>query len=299
MVIIGGMNTTLGPVIGAAFVTHLPGRGEHQPVLAGGAVRRAVHRRDRRCSRRASSGSLHARCAARAGAAPGARGARCRRRRLAERRRRPARSRRRGRSGARAPALRRTLPSAAALADGVRAAVDCRGVVFGYTGGAPAVERRRLRRPEGHDPRSDRPQRLRQEHARRPDRRAPAAAERARSRSTGTVSSERRSARARARNGFMRTFQAAGARPRAVGARERARRPVHAASRGSRLRAAVWPLLPDRAARRATDARARQRGARFVGARAVGGRTRSRTSPHGVEQLTQLAAACVARPAAR
>ncbi|HEX7082871.1 MAG TPA: ATP-binding cassette domain-containing protein [Gaiellaceae bacterium] len=99
---------------------------------------------------------------------------------------------------------------------------------------------------------------------------------------------------ARARNGFMRTFQAA-VLVRELPALDNVLVGLYSRVPRVALRAPVWPVLPG--ARR--DARRMHAAAldslSFVGARAWA-RNRVADVPHGVEQLTQLAAACASGP---
>jgi branched-chain amino acid transport system permease protein len=100
---------------------------------------------------------------------------------------------------------------------------------------------------------------------------------------------------ARARNGFMRTFQSA-VLVRDLSAVDNVTVGLYSRVPRIALRAPVWPVLPG--ARR--DGRA-MRSAALGSLAFVGGlewsRSRVADVPHGVAQLTQLAAACVAHPA--
>ncbi len=99
---------------------------------------------------------------------------------------------------------------------------------------------------------------------------------------------------ARARHGFMRTFQAA-VLVRQLSARENVSVGLYSRVPRIAARAPVWPVLP-KARRDARQMRAKSVEAlSFVGA-AGWTKTRVADVPHGVEQLTQLAAACVAGP---
>jgi branched-chain amino acid transport system permease protein len=99
---------------------------------------------------------------------------------------------------------------------------------------------------------------------------------------------------ARARNGVMRTFQAA-VLVRELPARENVLIGLYSRVPRVAVRAPVWPVLPSarrdgrRMREQALDALS------FVGA-AAWARSRVADIPHGVEQLTQLAAACAAAP---
>ena len=98
----------------------------------------------------------------------------------------------------------------------------------------------------------------------------------------------------RARNGFMRTFQAA-VLVRELSARENVLVGLYSRVPRIATRSPVWQLLPT--ARRDGGRMRAQAGEalEFVGA-AEWAAGRIADAPHGVEQLTQLAAACVARP---
>jgi branched-chain amino acid transport system permease protein len=100
---------------------------------------------------------------------------------------------------------------------------------------------------------------------------------------------------ARARNGFMRTFQSV-VLVRELPIRDNVSIGLYSRVPRIAARAPVWPVLPGarRDARRIRQESSEALG--FVGARQWAG-TRVAGVPHGVEQLTQLAAACVAGPA--
>lgn len=99
---------------------------------------------------------------------------------------------------------------------------------------------------------------------------------------------------ARARNGVMRTFQAA-VLVRELPARDNVLVGLYSRVPHVAVRAPVWPVLPS--ARR--DGRQMRADAHealsFVGAADWAG-ARAADIPHGIEQLTQLAAACAAAP---
>ena len=95
----------------------------------------------------------------------------------------------------------------------------------------------------------------------------------------------------------MRTFQAA-VLVRELAARENViGRLLHAASRASPCAPPLWPILPR--ARRESGGAARALAATRSASsarQAWSADARVANVPHGVEQLTQLAAACVAGP---
>ena len=291
MVILGGMNTTLGPVLGAAFVTIFPAQVNIDPfwqeVLFGclfvlviiafptgfvGLVKALV---------RLAVDRLRPR--------PVASPVRSPRSEVAE----PAPVEIAAVEAAARHGVDEAVPAPAAPARPASApAVRCRGIVFSYTSGTPVLNGvdfvveagtiHGLIGPNG----SGKSTLVDLIAGRiRPD--------------AGTVEIagerfERRGPAARARNGFMRTFQSA------VLVRELAAVDnvvVGLYSRVPRVatRAPAWPVLPG--ARR--DGR-RMRAAAleslaFVGARDWAG-SRVVDVPHGVEQLVQLAAACVSAP---
>ena len=294
MVILGGMNTTIGPVLGAAFITIFPVQVNinafWQEVLFGGlfvtvitlypagflgfvyAVGRRASRLVRQLTGRSpqpvslpvvpeDTGPVE--IAAVEAAA---------------------------REGAEHP---EAVPAPPAVADhDGTPAVDCRGIVFAYSKGTPVLNGvdfvvkkatiHGLIGPNGSgkttlvDLIAGR---------RRPLR--------------GTIALdgeqfEQAGQPARARHGVMRTFQAA-VLVRQLPALDNVAVGLYSRFPRIALRAPFWPVLPS--GRR--DGRTMRRNARealdFVGAREWE-RARVADVPHGVEQLTQLAAACVAGP---
>ena len=165
MVILGGINSLWGPILGAAFISIFPDYVNIDPFWQEVALRRPAADRDRRSRRAASSASLSrtvtAGSARRVGLdrdpagdggeppALAGRGARRRRRARAQRR------------------IARASDGQPRRSAGDRVPRDRLQLRHGRAG----ARRRRLRRRAGDDPRPDRPERLRQEHAGRPDRR--------------------------------------------------------------------------------------------------------------------------------
>ena len=290
MVILGGMNTTLGPVLGAAFVSMFPAQVNIDPfwqevmfgalfvgviiVYPAGFVG-LVETLARWALRRLPGRGL--------GATP-----------LVLR---PA-----GESE-RAPVEIATVEAAAregadhpqaapALSGEVGWAVECRGIVFGYTRDVRVVKGVDflVRKGSIHGligPNGSGKTTLVDLIAGRlkPD--------------AGTIALdgerlERAGPPARARAGFMRTFQAP-VLVRELAAIDNVGVGLYARVPGIALRAPIWPVLPGarrdgrRMRKRATEALA------FVDAERWAS-TRVANVPHGIQQLTQLAAACVADP---
>jgi ABC-type branched-subunit amino acid transport system ATPase component/ABC-type branched-subunit amino acid transport system permease subunit len=305
MVILGGINTTFGPVIGAAFISIFPVEVAINPfwqeVLFGGLFIAVivvypagfvgfVTMLVRRARERLRGGATTAPGAP----APVAESAA----------RRPApieiaNVEAAAREGAAHPeavpvALERPPDSTPGTDAGATPAVECRGITFAYTRGTTVLNDVDLVvRPgtihgligpngSGKSTLVDliagrlRPQR-------------------------GTISLDGRrvegdGAPARARHGYMRTFQAA-VLVRELSARENVSVGYYSRVPRLAIRAAVWPILPG-AGREAAALRERSSEAlRFVAA-GQWADARVANVPHGVEQLTQLAAACVAGPKA-
>ena len=294
MVIIGGMNTTLGPVIGAAFVSIFPSEVNINPLWqevlfgavfigvivafpAGFVGLVAV------LARRATRAVRRTQAAAPTSAPPGARAAPLELDAIETAARA---SRGRFVAGSRAVAV-----AGAAVADGVPA-VECRGIVYGYSKGSMAVNDVDfvVKRGTIHGligPNGSGKSTL-----------VDLVAGRLKPWS-GTIALNgellvKGGPAVRARKGFMRTFQAA-VLVRELSARENVL--VGLYSRVPRIasRSPVWQLLPTarRDARRMRTQADEALG--FVDAAAWAAR-KIADAPHGVEQLTQLAAACVAQP---
>ncbi|HEY7965709.1 MAG TPA: ATP-binding cassette domain-containing protein [Solirubrobacteraceae bacterium] len=299
MVIVGGINTTIGPVIGAAFVTIFPVEVSINPfwqevifgavfiavivaypagfvgllrTLGRSAVRRFQAPGDSEVVPAQSAGAEQPQAPIEIESVQAA-----------------------ARAGAEHPEAVPVLAGpAAGGASAAAAAVECRGIDFAYTRGTPVLRGVdfTVRRGTIHGligPNGSGKSTLVDLIAGRLKPHA------------GTISldgrrMERLGPPERARHGFMRTFQAA------VLVRELVSRDnvsVGYYSRVPRLamRAALWPTLPGlcrdaRTMRERSDATLG-----FVGAESWGN-TRVASVPHGVEQLTQLAAACVAGPKA-
>lgn len=302
MVILGGINTTLGPVIGAAFISIFPVEVAINPfwqeVLFGGLFIAVIVAYPAgfvgfltMLARRARERWRPAASVAQDRPAPVSE--------TAERRPAPieiASVQAAARAGAEHPEAvpLAVAPRPPASTGASTPAVECRGISFAYTRGTPVlsdidfVVRRGtihgLIGPNGSgkstlvDLIAGRLQPL-----------------------SGTISLdgrrlERDGAPARARHGFMRTFQAA-VLVRELSASENVSVGYYTRIPRLAMRAAAWPILPG--ARREAGALGEHSAAamRFVGA----GRwadARVANVPHGVEQLTQLAAACVAGPKA-
>jgi branched-chain amino acid transport system permease protein len=295
MVIIGGMNTTLGPVIGAAFVTIFPSEVNINPlwqeVLFGalfigvivafpagfvGLLAVLVRR-----AGRALRGTPAAPAPAPVPSGPLA----------------PAldvgaiETAARARPGRAVAASGEGVAATAPIADGV-AAVECRGIVFGYAKESTAVNGVDfvVKRGTIHGligPNGSGKSTL-----------VDLIAGRLKPWS-GTIALNGRllvkgGPPLRARNGFMRTFQAA-VLVRELSARENVLVGLYSRVPRIATRSPVWQLLPT--ARRDGRRMRAQAGEalEFVDA-AAWAAGRIADAPHGVEQLTQLAAACVARP---
>jgi branched-chain amino acid transport system permease protein len=296
MVILGGMNTTVGPVLGAAFVSMFPAQVNINPfwqeVLFGGLFVGVIV-----VYPAGFVGLVDALARWTVRALPG---------RAGERALAPART---VTADDRAPvglaALQATVregterpegvpgaSSVGAPANGSIPAVECRGIRFSYGSGAPAVNDvdflvrkgsiHGLIGPNG----SGKTTLVNLIAGRLKPLAGPIALDGRRLENVGP--------QARARAGFMRTFQAP------VLVRELSTLDnvgVGLYSRVPRVvpRAPVWPALPTarrdgrRMRERASDA------LRFVGA-GHWASTRVANVPHGIQQLTQLAAACVASP---
>ena len=287
MVILGGMNTTLGPVFGAAFVSMFPAQVNINPfwqeVLFGGLFLGMIV-----VFPAGFVGLVQAAGTWLLERLPGVRPGPAAL---------PADA-----AGEPAPveatALRLAAPPAssngAAAADTAAPAVECRGIVFAYTRGTPVVKGVdfTVRKGSIHGligPNGSGKTTLVDLIAGRLRPLAGSIALDGKQIETGGPP-------ARARSGFMRTFQAP------VLVRELAAVDNVGVGLFSRMprvvpRAPVWPALPT--ARR--DGRRMREDAtaalRFVGAERWGP-MRVSNVPHGIQQLTQLAAACVARPGA-
>jgi branched-chain amino acid transport system permease protein len=295
MVIIGGMNTTLGPVIGAAFVSIFPSEVNINPLwqeVLFGAVFIGVivafpagfvglvavlARRAMRAVHRSPAAPAPVAAASGAAAAP-----------LELEAIETAARARPGDALADSPAV---ALAAAVVADAVPA-VECRGIVFGYSKETAVVNHVDFVVKSGTihgliGPNGSGKSTL-----------VDLVAGRLKPWS-GTIALNgellvKGGPALRARRGFMRTFQAA-VLVQELPARENVL--VGLYSRVPRIasRSPLWPLLPT--ARR--DARRMRTQANealdFVGASSWGAH-RIADAPHGVEQLTQLAAACVAQP---
>jgi branched-chain amino acid transport system permease protein len=297
MVILGGMNTTLGPVLGAAFVTMFPAQVNINPfwqeVLFGGlfvlviiAFPAGFVGLVRELLRRAllAAGLSAPAPAAVAAAPPSDVGVPVEIEAVA------AAAREGEERGEAEPAA--VAPAEAREGAAAVPAVRCRDVVFGYTketrvldGVDFVVERGTIHGLIG--PNGSGKSTL-----------VDLIAGRLRPQD-GTIEIEgkpleRAGPPARARNGFMRTFQAA-VLVRELPARDNVLVGLYSRVPRVALRAPVWPVLPT-ARRDARRMRARAlESLDFVGA---GRWARSRVAdvPHGVEQLTQLAAACASGP---
>ncbi|HZQ63677.1 MAG TPA: ATP-binding cassette domain-containing protein [Gaiellaceae bacterium] len=291
MVILGGLNTTIGPVLGAAFVSMFPAQVNMNPfwqeVLFGGLFVGVIivypggfvgllENAGRWLVRSRSPAAPPA-------AAPSSPAGE------------PAPVRVAALESAALEGAERTRPPAVTPARSAAAgppAVECRGVVFAYTRGVPVVNGVDLvvRKGSIHGligPNGSGKTTLVDLIA---GRLKPLA---------GTIAVdgrqlERGGPPARARNGFMRTFQAPVlVRELSVGENVG----VGLYSRVPRItpRAPVWPVLPGarrdgrRIREQANDA------LRLVGAERWRS-SRIANVPHGIQQLTQLAAACVAGP---
>ncbi|HEY7694242.1 MAG TPA: ATP-binding cassette domain-containing protein [Gaiellaceae bacterium] len=297
MVILGGLNTTIGPVLGAAFVTMFPAQVNINPfwqeVLFGGlflavivvypagfvGLVEAVGRRlfgllpQREREQLPAAAAAPPEHAAPVGVSTLVAAAR---------------------EGAHHPEAVPAVANGETRAPSSRLAVECRGIRFAYGSGAAAVNDVDFLVKEGSihgliGPNGSGKTTLVNLIA---GRLRPQA---------GTirlegVPFERGGPAARARAGFMRTFQApvlvrelSVADNVGVGLYSRVPRVVP--------RALVWPTLPT-ARRDGRRVRARAADAlRFVGAEQWT-RTRITNVPHGIQQLTQLAAAVVAGPRA-
>jgi branched-chain amino acid transport system permease protein len=297
MVIVGGINTTIGPVIGAAFVTIFPVEVAINPFwqeIMFGAVFIAVIV----AYPSGFVGFLRAlaRIAMRR-LAPAAPGAMAVAHPVAEEQH-PApveieSVEAAARAGAEHPEALSAIPVAEPAEESI-AAVECRGIDFSYTRGILVLRGVdfTVRRGTIHGligPNGSGKSTLVDLIA---GRLRPLA---------GTISLDgRRMDRlgppARARHGFMRTFQAA-VLVRELAARDNVS--VGFYTRVPRLatRAPLWPTLPGLRRDARTIREHSEATLAFVGA---GGWEQSRVAsvPHGVEQLTQLGAACVASPKA-
>jgi branched-chain amino acid transport system permease protein len=304
MVILGGINTTLGPVIGAAFISIFPVEVAINPfwqeVLFGGLFIAVIVAYPagfvgfltmlaRRARDRLRAGATVPQGLPAAGSEP------------AERRPAPieiASVQAAAREGAAHPeavplALGRS-PQAPGAAGGGPPAVECRGISFSYTRGTPVLRDVDFVVRQGTihgliGPNGSGKSTL-----------VDLIAGRLRPLS-GTISLdgkrlERGGASARARHGFMRTFQAA-VLVRELSASENVSVGYYTRVPRLAMRAAAWPILPG--ARREAGALREHSAAalRFVAA-GQWADARVANVPHGVEQLTQLAAACVAGPKA-
>jgi branched-chain amino acid transport system permease protein len=296
MVILGGINTTIGPVFGAAFVTMFPAQVNINPfwqeVLFGGlflavivvypagflGLVEAVARRlfgllPERARERPPATASRAEPPAPVGIATLVAAAR---------------------EGAQHPEAVPTAANGTVAASSTRFAVECRGVRFAYGSGAPAVNDVDFVVKEGSihgliGPNGSGKSTLVNLIAGHLKLQA------------GTIRLEgspfeKGGPPARARVGFMRTFQAP------VLVRELSvldNVGVGLYSRVPRVvpRAMVWPMLPT--ARR-DGARMRDRASGALGFVGADNWTATRITnvPHGIQQLTQLAAAVVAGPRA-
>ena len=302
MVILGGINTTLGPVIGAAFISIFPVEVAINPfwqeVLFGGLFIAVIVAYPAGFVGFLAMLARRARDLLRPGAtvghdrpAPASE--------PAERRLAPieiASVQAAAREGAAHPEAvpLAVSPRSPASAGASTPAVECRGISFAYTRGTPVLSDvdfvvrqgtiHGLIGPNGSgkstlvDLIAGRLQPL-----------------------AGTISLdgrrlERDGAPARGRHGFMRTFQAA-VLVRELSASENVSVGYYTRIPRLAMRAAAWPILPG--ARREAGALREHSAAalRFVGA-GPWADARVANVPHGVEQLTQLAAACVAGPKA-
>ena len=305
MVILGGINTTLGPVIGAAFISIFPVEVAINPfwqeVLFGGLFIAVIvaypagfvgfltmlgrRARDRL---RAGSTVAQGRPAAAVSEPAG--------RRLAPTE--IASVEAAAREGAAHPeavplAIEQS-PRSPAPAGGGALAVECRGINFAYTRGTPVLIDVDFVVRQGTihgliGPNGSGKSTL-----------VDLIAGRLRPMS-GTISLdgkrlERDGAPARARHGFMRTFQAA-VLVRELSASENVSVGYYTRIPRLAMRAAAWPILPG--TRREAGA-LREHSATALRFVAAGQWADARVAnvPHGVEQLTQLAAACVAGPKA-
>ncbi len=287
MVLVGGINTTLGPLIGAAFVTMFPAVVNINPwlqeVLYGassilaitvfpeGVVGLVKRRLSRRPSMR-SAQTASARCPDSAiGAAE-----------------RPAFGGRDRRRGTESPVDTQPRPRQAVV-------VECRGIDFGYGVGPKGAAQRRSRGQARSHPRPDRPQRVGQKHACQYHRRAACGRMPARSIVDGTVV-DRLSASGRARLGLRRTFQAA----QLVRELTPARMCWSASTRACRVSSSARGILAAACRRAGARRRVDRRVVPLAALRCVGAGDwtdrRVRDVPHGIEQLTQLASVCVAEP---
>jgi branched-chain amino acid transport system permease protein len=275
MVILGGINTTLGPVIGAAFITIFPAHVSINPfwqeVLFGaifvamvilyppgfmGAVH-ALGRRALGLRRRTSPAFPHARPIAQTNAA---------------------------------------TPAPEATSSGLTGplAVDCRGISFAYTRGAPVLRNVdfRVRKGSIHGligPNGSGKTTLVDIIA---GRLKPLA---------GTIELDGKELEgsgppARAKSGFMRTFQAP-VLVRELTTAQNVGIGLYTRTPHIVARAPLWQMLP----RARRDGR-RLRGVAVDALRFVGAEQWSRRGvaqvPHGIQQLTQLAAACAPEPSA-
>jgi branched-chain amino acid transport system permease protein len=264
MVILGGMNTTLGPLLGAAFVSMFPSWVNISPlwqeVLFGSLFVAVI-------------------VVAPAGAMGVLRGAGARL------------VRRRGASAAAAPVAAEppapVTPQPRPRGDALR----CRDLVFSYDGGAPVVDHVdfTVRRGTVHGligPNGSGKSTLVNLIA---GRLTP---------TSGTIEIDEQpaggGAPARARHGLMRTFQDA-TLVQELSSAENVGVGLYSQVRGIAARGPAWPVLPG--SRR--DARTiRERSGAALAQVGAGAWAQARVSdvPHGVEQLTQLAAATVAQP---
>jgi branched-chain amino acid transport system permease protein len=294
MVILGGMNTTLGPVLGAAFITIFPAQVSINPywqeALFGALFVLVITVYPAGFTglvRAAGVGALRllgavpvaaprARAVGSSDPAPVAMAA----------------VEAAAREGLDHP---EAVPSLEAVArNGGRPAVECRDVGFSYVKGIPVLDGVDfvVRKGTIHGligPNGSGKSTLVDLIA---GRRRP---------SHGTIALdgrrlERAGPSARARHGFMRTFQAA-LLVRDLPAQANVGIGMYSRVPRIPLRAPVWPILPN-ARRDGRVVRARARDAmEFVGA-GEWAEARVRDVPHGIEQLTQLAAASVAGPSA-
>jgi branched-chain amino acid transport system permease protein len=273
MVILGGMNTLIGPVLGAAFVSIFPAYVNISPlwqeVLYGGLFVAVVIA--------FPSGFMGLIRAALERAARGLRGARPE----------PA--------GARAAAREshpEPVPSAVNNAVNGGYAVRCKGLVFSYDGGVRAVDGVDFTVREGTihgliGPNGSGKSTLVDLIA---GRLRPLAG-------TIEVNGQRLEGggpAARARHGFMRTFQAP-VLVRELSCQQNVT--IGAYTRVPRLamRSPLWPLLPGAGADSASIRERAASALSFVGADGWG-QARVSDAPHGVQQLTQLAAAYAGEP---
>jgi branched-chain amino acid transport system permease protein len=290
MVILGGMNTTFGPVLGAAFVTMFPVQVNISPlwqeVLFGALFVSVIILFPRGFVGLLETGGE-----------------------LVLRRMRPDRGRPVAAERTQAPeplpdaaadaaAARDALARAEASGERVSAngtpAVECRGIVFGYGGGVTVLHGVDfvVRKGTIHGligPNGSGKSTL-----------VDLIAGRLRPLS-GTIkldgeSFERLGPAARAKHGYMRTFQAA-VLVQNLPARDNVTIGLY--SRVPRLaaRAPLWPALPSARRDMRRMRSAASEALSFVGA-GDWSETRVADVPHGIEQLTQLAAACVAEPRA-